>query len=490
MKRLFFRYFLSIFSIAVIVLLVQFGMLVFQYRVSQDRWKDRVYDDFVVSAQDAMSQGFYDGYGINSLLVAFSSIDDDRVSGFLLRDVNGFSMMAFGKNSEGRLLTSMIPTGPRAQSELSFRTTKGKATRISIAYDESLESGKTTVTASSSSDIDVNIPSALKDQDIIGSIIIAINGDDAFIVDLLSYSPRTYEYSKDIINSCFRAVLFSIPICLLIALVAAWVISARNTRYINSVRKALNDLSRGKPGVSIAHERNSELNEISLAIEDLDRSLQSNAKSRKAWLSSISHDLNTPATAMKMIVDGLNDGVFPADEETLKELQKENDTLSERIGRVIDFSTLQADAAAVQEELPTEQFVSDVLSSVGDAERIIMDTRCPNIRCDEPLMAKAVTELLNNALEASGEDSVSWTIGESDDSYSMEILNSGTIATDMDTDFFEPWTRGDWSRTSGGSGLGLPIASTIMFLHDGTISVVQSDESHVKATISWPKIKS
>ena len=193
MKRLFFRYFLSIFSIAVIVLLVQFGMLVFQYRVSQDRWKDRVYDDFVVSAQDAMSQGFYDGYGINSLLVAFSSIDDDRVSGFLLRDVNGFSMMAFGKNSEGRLLTSMIPTGPRAQSELSFRTTKGKATRISIAYDESLESGKTTVTASSSSDIDVNIPSALKDQDIIGSIIIAINGDDAFIVDLLSYSPRTYE---------------------------------------------------------------------------------------------------------------------------------------------------------------------------------------------------------------------------------------------------------------------------------------------------------
>ena len=37
MKRLFFRYFLSIFSIAVIVLLVQFGMLVFQYRVSQDR---------------------------------------------------------------------------------------------------------------------------------------------------------------------------------------------------------------------------------------------------------------------------------------------------------------------------------------------------------------------------------------------------------------------------------------------------------------------
>ena len=88
MKRVFFRYFLSVFSIAVLVLLVQFGMLVFQYRVSQDKWKSRVYEDFAVSAKEAMSQGFYDGYGINSLLLAFSSIDEDRVSGFLLRDVD------------------------------------------------------------------------------------------------------------------------------------------------------------------------------------------------------------------------------------------------------------------------------------------------------------------------------------------------------------------------------------------------------------------
>ena len=488
MKKLFFRYFISIFSIAVVVLLIQFGALLLQYGVSQNRWKVRVYEDFVVYSKDAMSKGFYEGFGLNSLLVAFSGIDDDRVSGFIIRDVEGYNMISFGKDSEGRLLSSYIPTGPGARRDTTDRTRKVRASRLNLVYDNTYKTGDVSVTLSSAENIDVSLPAVLRNQDIIGSIILAIDGEDSFIVDLLSYSPRTYEYSKDIINSCYRAILISIPICLLIALAAAWIISSRNTRYINSVRKALNDLSRGKSGVSVPQQDNTELDEISVAIEELDNSLQSNARSRKAWLQSISHDLNTPATAMKMIVDGLNDGVFPADEQTFKELQKENDTLSERIGRVIDFSTLQADTEAAIGEVSTEQFVNEVLSGFDKAGEIEISAGCETLRCDCVLMARAVRELLKNATEAkTGDDSVKWSISETDDSYTMEVLNEGKLAEDMDADFFEPWARGDWSRTSGGSGLGLPIASTIAQLHKGTISVIQADENHVKATIIWPK---
>ena len=103
-------------------------------------------------------------------------------------------------------------------------------------------------------------------------------------------------------------------------------------------------------------------------------------------------------------------------------------------------------------------------------------------------MARAVRELLKNAFEArTGENPVIWNITESDDSYIIEVLNEGKLAEDMDMDFFEPWARGDWSRTDGGSGLGLPIASTITFLHKGTISVTQKDENSVSAVISWPR---
>jgi signal transduction histidine kinase len=103
-------------------------------------------------------------------------------------------------------------------------------------------------------------------------------------------------------------------------------------------------------------------------------------------------------------------------------------------------------------------------------------------------MAKAVRELLKNAVEyGTGEEQVIWKVFGTDDSYSMEVINEGHLASDMDADFFEPWSRGDWSRTSGGSGLGLPIAATIMQLHNGSISITQADENLVKASVKWPK---
>ena len=69
----------------------------------------------------------------------------------------------------------------------------------------------------------------------------------------------------------------------------------------------------------------------------------------------------------------------------------------------------------------------------------------------------------------------------------ISVKNKGRIETDLENDFFEPWTRGDWSRTSGGSGLGLQIVATIMYLHKGGISLRQSDEDTVEATARWPK---
>lgn len=491
MRKAFFRYFISIFSIAVAVLLIQFGVLLLQYRTSQNRWKNEVYDDFVVSVERVMADGDFTDYGLNSIMMAVSNIGDDRVSGFLLRDADGSNMVAFGKTGDGRMLTSLFPQNQRLLNQEESTTRTGKHTRINLKttyYDNGLiqdleidgvTSGKSQIT----------LPGMLKNQDVIGSIVIAFDGEDAFVIDLLTFSPRTYEYSKDIINSCIKGLVISIPVSLLIALVAAWVVSSINTRYINNVRKALNDLSHGKPNVTVPRQGNSELNEISDAIEELDRDLQANAKSRKAWLSSISHDLNTPATAMKMMVDGMNDGVFPADETTLRELQVENDKLSERIGRVIEFSSLQADTKPVIEDVDARQFISDVLGNFRQSAAVQASSSCDSIRCDGVLMSRAVTELLDNAVNARGEseEPVVWTISRGEGSYRMEITNIGHIPLDMDADFFEPWARGDWSRTSGGSGLGLPIASTILFLHDGTISIVQKEENLVSAVITWPE---
>ena len=483
MTKVFFRYFISIFALAIIIIVIQSAVLFVQYDRSQNKWKNDVYEDFVDSVEDTVSNGKLNDYGISSLMSAVSQIDDDRVSGFILRDANGGNMLSFGKTPEGRILSM---SGQRYSYSTEKKNKVKNRSAINIvtnrfgfgAYAESFQND----------DVEIYLPDSLQSEDIIGSILIFVDGRQAFILDLLTYSPRTYEYSKDIINSCFRGVLFSIPVCLLFALIAAWIISSTNAKYINDVRKALKDLSKGKPNVRLPRQSNSELNEITQAIEELDTALQANSKSRKAWLGSISHDLNTPAAAMKMIIDGMKDGVFSADEAGLKQLQKENDILNQRIDRVISFSTLQADTVPVMDNVDVSDFVSDVLSDLEGKDTITVETYCQSMVCDSTLMVKAVTELLNNAITASsqaGGGPVTWTINQNDNNIQMVIKNIGYLPEGMGEEIFEPWTRGDWSRTAGGSGLGLAIASTIVYLHKGKISIEQ-EENTVKTVVSLP----
>ena len=496
MKKLFFKYLLSIFSITLVTILIQSVMLLLRYSDSQTSWKNNVYNDFVTSLETSIESGDFKDFGLGVLQNVMDSLDDDRVSGYVVRDVDGSTMFTFGKTSEGGVLGTMLPanqkvSGPNTRK---ITTSSENTTKLELSVDSD---GLITVqesTSDSKYSTSLVVPKAINADDVVGSVILSFNGSDLFIIDLLTYSPRTYAYSKDIINACLKTLLLSIPVCLVIALVAAWVISYRNTQYIDSVRKALKGLAQGQSNVKVPRDTRSELDEISYAVEDLDKELQKNAMSRKAWLRSISHDLNTPASALRMMIDGLADGVFPFDDETLKALSKESDTLNARIGKVIDFSTLQADTKPIFENTPVSVLTDCLHSHFGPSANIQVQSNCDTVFCDVSLISKASIELVANALEyATDKQSPVWysieekKAADGKESYSLTVTNRGKIPAQMEgSAFFEPWTRGDWSRTSGGSGLGLPIACTIAQLHNGTIDLKNNGDT-VQAIITWPK---
>ena len=491
MKKLFFKYLISIFSITLITIIIQGLMLFLRYADSQTEWKTNVYDDFVTSLEESIESGTFSDFGIGVLQKVMNSLDDDRVSGYVVRDIDGSTIFTFGKTSEGNILATMLPTNQKLSdpNTKTISTRSKNITKLNLSIDASgtvsVEKGSFT----SSYNTSLILPKAINADDVVGSIILSFNDTDLFIIDILTYSPRTYVYSKDIINACLETLLLSIPVCLVIALIAAWVISYRNAKYIDSIRKALQGLAKGESNVKVSRNSSNGLVEISDAVEDLDKELQKNAMSRKAWLRSISHDLNTPASALRMIIDGLADGVFPCNDQTMKDLSRESDTLNARIGKVIDFSTLQADTKPDIEKTPVSVLTDCILTHFGKEANIQVCAKCDGIVCDISLMSKAAIELVANALEYGTDPNVPVYFEVSENC--IKVLNKGKVPAQMEDDsFFEPWTRGDWSRTNGGSGLGLPIACTIAQLHNGTIELKNNcNEAYgefVQATITWP----
>lgn len=500
MKKAFFKYFISIFSITVVILLLQSAILLVQYSISQEKWKTTAFNDFVTSLEDTIENGQFEDFGLGSLRILMSSLNDSRVSGYVVRDVNGSTMFTFGKTADGRILATLLPSNQKQATE-SDTVLKPSSRKNSVRLNVSIKEDSTynsTVTVEKQSPYSIHqtllvLPNEIKADDIAGSITLSFEGQDVFIIDLLTYSPRTYAYSKDVLNSCLRAMVVSVPICLVIAICAAWIISSRNIKFIDSVRNALKKLAKGESNVKIKKNRNSELNEISIAIEDLDKELQKNAISRRAWLRSISHDLNTPATAIKMIVEGLGDGIFPLDKTSIDQLKNETDTLNERIGKVIDFSSLQADSTPVFENTPVSYLENNIINGLSylrdGSKTVTFEHDCDEIICDNLLLSRACIELIKNAFEyGTDPTSVILHVGKtSENTFFIYVENTGTLSKEIEGEsFLEPWIKGDWSRTNGsGSGLGLPIVCTIARLHKGTVTLSNTDDKKVRATITW-----
>lgn len=484
MKKYFLRYLVYILLITLCSIAFLSGFTFYQYRSGGKAWKNAIYESCVSELEGSLKSSTYPDLKIDGLNLFGSIAGDKRISGYLVRNSSGAVILTVGQTPGGEVLASFF-------DEENITTGKEvKTKRRSIVINVSTSTDDVFIIERTSDTILKNktfLPDFIDNNDILGSITVSFTGDELFSVDILSYSPRTYIYSKQIVNPILKSLLFSVPLSILIAIAGAYVVSSRNTRYINNVRVALRRLADGESDIEIPKYRHSELAEIGEAIAELDKSLQANKISRNAWLRSISHDLNTPVSAMKIIIDGLSDGFFDADEETLSELKAQNDMLSERIKRVIDYSTLLSETRIHKEIVATSAFTDSIIMECAADDSITFKADADEIFCDTAQMRRAVLELINNAKENSAEDGkIEIRISSRDPEASViSVKNKGSLPKNIDyNSLFEPWTKGTYSRSGEGNGLGLAIVGAIMHLHGGKASL-KEEGGYIVASLTW-----
>lgn len=479
MKKYFFKYFLLTLLIAIITLLIQNASMYFMYRHIRNKWSEEIYQACISELENNLKQSTFPDMKIDGLHLFDSISKDKRISGYLVRDNNGSVVLTVGQTPKGKVLASFMSPEAKITSGTDIRS-KRKFTVLKVDFNKETQTVETTRSKAIKTVSSIFVPQDIKATDILGSIEISYQNTTILTVDILTHSPRTFAYTKQVINYFIGNLKVILPVCLLIALIGAWLVSSKNTKYINQIRIALNDLSNGKTEVNLPSDVDNELNEITQAIHELDKSLIANKKSRNAWLNSISHDLNTPASAIKMLADGMVDGIFNADSQTLQELQKESDTLVKRIERVVEYSTLIADTKTNICPVDCEQLVKT--ATLG-YDSVITNIETPSINCDCALIIRAIRELLNNC-----QTQPILTIKSTETQNIITVENTATLSQEtLCSDLLEPWTRGDYSRTSGGNGLGLPIVGAIARLHNGSASLFQKDDT-VVAEIIMPRV--
>jgi two-component system sensor histidine kinase SenX3 len=267
------------------------------------------------------------------------------------------------------------------------------------------------------------------------------------------------------------------------------------------------DLPRGKSGNASAplglHLRAVALNSTHVAVEAADVTESHRlARVRRDFVANVSHELKTPIGALQLLAEALLDAT-----ETAAELEAESDDAknedlvaarrfaerihheSARMGRLVN-ELLELTRLQGAEPLPTPEPVAVdwVIAEVIDRTRTTASAKTIEVTYSGPKgamvygsdsqVATAVTNLVENAIAYSGEDTkVSITLRQDDDWVEIDVADQGIGIAPHDVDrIFERFYRADQarSRSTGGTGLGLAIVKHIATNHGGRVDVTST----------------
>ncbi|MBL8007111.1 MAG: hypothetical protein JNJ56_06235 [Ignavibacteria bacterium] len=226
-----------------------------------------------------------------------------------------------------------------------------------------------------------------------------------------------------------------------------------------------------------------------LVLEELEISrLEEINKMMAYYVSSVSHDLKTPLTSIKMFTEILKEQRNKADakaEEYLNIIEGESDRLSRLINNVLNYAKIENGIKEYSfSKINLNECLEDVLRIMEyqlaidkfKVEKSFAGNIC--IYADKDAVKEILINLISNSVKYSpGKKTLRVSSGTDRNYAFVKIEDEGIgIRPDEIDKIFKPFMRSRNShvRHTGGAGIGLSIVKNIMDAHNGRIEVESS----------------
>lgn len=274
-----------------------------------------------------------------------------------------------------------------------------------------------------------------------------------------------------------------IGMAILISLSAARDIARRVTPLLGMSR----EVSSGNFAARVKVEGDDEVATLAAALNEMAVQLHELDQVKDEFVGLASHQLRTPATAVKanlaMLLDGYFGEVSAEQREFLQDAYDANERQLEVIEDILNVA--RAETGRLVLETASLDLVQLVQQSVSEHRLGIssrhqrLDLALPAgpviLTLDGKKMRMVVDNLVSNASKYTAEGgSIGVTLEEAGDQVVIEVSDSGVGIAAEDRDrLFRKFSRVDnpLSVSAGGTGLGLYLAGEIVRLHDGEITV-------------------
>ncbi len=263
----------------------------------------------------------------------------------------------------------------------------------------------------------------------------------------------------------------------------AIVISRKITRPVSELCREAERLAARDYSVSFSGGDIEEINRLGETMSYAATELERSDRMQKELIANITHDLRTPLTMISGYSEVMRDIPGEITPENIQVIIDESARLSSLVNDVLEVSKAQSHTMELN---PVRFCISDAVESVVNRYGVMLKDKGYSISYessekdvmvfgDETKLLQALCNLINNAVNFTGEDKcVSVKLYVTDGICRIDVSDTGRgIPADELESIWDRYYRARDFHNKGiaGSGLGLSIVKHIMLLHDASFGV-------------------
>lgn len=255
------------------------------------------------------------------------------------------------------------------------------------------------------------------------------------------------------------------------------VLARRLTKPLGQLSEAAQAAGRGDRTVRVPEEGPREMREAARAFNAMQDKISQFDAERMRMVAAVGHDLRTPMTSLRIRAEMVDA------EQQRDAMIRTLDEMAVMADGLVSYAKEGQDAEKM-DRLDLGPFLEQVCEDRGATCDIAMNVQVTGRHVG---LGRAFGNLIDNALRYGNKVSV--TLTQDSQSALITIVDDGPgIPPDRLEDMFQPFTRGDGSRSgeTGGAGLGLSIAQTIILAHGGGITLENCAKGGLCATVTLP----
>ena len=278
--------------------------------------------------------------------------------------------------------------------------------------------------------------------------------------------------------------------------VAAFVATRRVAMPIGGVMDVIDHVAAGDYEVRVLERGPPPIRALARSFNTMIARLQDHDRQRRDLMADIAHELRTPLTVMQGKLEGLIDGIYPADAAQLTQLLEETHVLSRLVEDLRTLALSESGALKLQKEsIDPGDLARDVVRAFAAdaaARQVTLTIDAPGdlapIDVDPLRIREVLTNLLSNALRhtpARGSVTVR-VVQAGDGGVTVHVQDTGRGMTAEEiARAFDRFYKGADSR---GTGLGLTIARSLVAAHGGEIRASSAPHGGTTITFTLPKV--